>query len=247
MRSSWKLQGDAAGSNEGYWASYSDLMAGILLVFAVAAATSWIEFHQSLIKPTEPLRRWERFLVAILNDQDLKNNPAVRVDPRTGSLIIAEESLRYPRSETDLSEEGKKVLDRIIPKYLEIVTRHLTENFSGSDQGDGIIEGIEISGHTDSSGDYGSNSWVSRERAGKVLLYLIDSPAMKAYRDLLQRKGYAVGYADSRPPPGERRGLVDDPQARRIEILVRVNHSRILDEIRKLLGGQRAILRPARR
>jgi outer membrane protein OmpA-like peptidoglycan-associated protein len=231
MNSSWKVDQHQSLSGDNYWASYSDLMAGILLVFAIAAAASWIHFQNEIIEPTEPLRRWAGFAKALCEDEVLKEDRSVDVNCNTGSLIITESSLRYPRSGTELSEEGKRVLDRIVPRYLSVVTEHLTQYFTEED----ILEGIEVGGHTDSTGDYGSNSWVSRERAGNVLLYLMDSVSLEDYHGLLQEKGYTVGYADSRLPTD--RTDADIPEARRIELKVHLNDSKILEQIMELINS----------
>ncbi len=218
-------------SADGYWASYSDLMAGLLLVFAVAAATSWMDFQQRMIEPTEPLWEWQRFLDSICQDEYFRSDPRIRVDCGTGTLIVTEASLSYERSAVELPESAKRILVEVAPKYLDKVTQYLTGRVQ--------IEGIEIAGHTDSTGDYGSNSYISRERAGRVLLFLVDAPELARFRELLTAKGYATGYADSRPPraeaPGEQ-GL-DWPEARRIEVQVHIDKTSILRDIKQLLDS----------
>jgi len=212
-------------------------MAGLLLVLAVAAATSWLEFREEMVAPTEPLREWQRFLDSICHDEFFQSDPRIEVDCETGTLIITEASLSYEKSAVELPEIGKQVLVDVVPKYLENVTHYL--------RGRVQIEGIEISGHTDSTGDYGSNSYISRERAGRVLLFLIDAPELARFRSLLMEKGYATGFADSRPPrftgpatPSTQpvSGL-DWPEARRIEIRVHIDKTIILRDIKRLLDS----------
>ncbi|GAB4247450.1 MAG: hypothetical protein Kow00109_23560 [Acidobacteriota bacterium] len=216
-------------SADGYWASYSDLMAGLLLVFAVAAATSWMEFQQRMIEPTEPLREWQRFLDSICQDEFFRSDPRIQVDCETGTLIITEASLSYEKSAVDLPEAGKQILVEVVPKYLEKVTQYLTGRVQ--------IDGIEIAGHTDSTGDYGSNSYISRERAGRVLLFLVDAPELAPFRQILLTKGYATGYADSRPPRSSAPAApgLDWPEARRIEVQVHIDKTSILRDIKRLL------------
>lgn len=238
-KSKWTLDASEGWSTEGYWASYSDLMAGILLVFAIAAASSWIAFQHSLVKPTEPLQEWQRFLNAICNDRELTSHPGIKINCNTGSLVFSEASLRYARSATDLSDEGKALLRRVVPSYLRIVENHLRPD--GKREGIEMkLEGVEISGHTDSTGDYGSNSYISRERAGKVLLFLLQTPELRPFRGLLRQQGYAVGYADSRSPDAVSPSGTDDwPEARRIEIQVHIDKASILKELKGLLDSLR--------
>lgn len=225
--------GQDDGSADGYWASYSDLMAGLLLVFAVAAATSWMEFRHRMIEPTEPLREWQRFLDSICQDEFFRSDPRIRVDCETGTLIFTEASLSYERSAVELPEAGKQVLVEVVPKYLAKVTQYLTGRVQ--------LEGIEIAGHTDSTGDYGSNSYISRERAGRVLLFLVDAPELARFRKLLLTKGYASGYADSHPPRSRSRPreteVLDWPEARRIEVRVHIDKTTILRDIKRLLDS----------
>lgn len=225
--------GEDEGGADGYWASYSDLMAGLLLVFTVAAATSWMEFRHRMIEPTEPLREWQRFLDSICQDEFFRSDPRIQVDCETGTLIITEASLSFERSAVELPEAGKRILVEVVPKYLDKVARYLT--------GRVLIEGIEVAGHTDSTGDYGSNSYISRERAGRVLLFLVDAPELAPFRGLLLANGYATGYADSRPPrsgarPPEGRSL-DWPEARRIEVQVHIDKTSILRDLKRLLDN----------
>lgn len=231
MRKKWNLQGENESSAEGYWASYSDLMAGVLLVFAVAAASAWIEFTSQA--PPESLTQWNEFLDTLCSDEQLKNDPAIRVDCDTGSLIIKDSALHYRLNETELKEEQKAILLRTVPQYLRIVRRLLTGNQ------DIKIEAIEVGGHTDSTGSYQVNVDISSQRARNVLLFLQSDEEMREFSQLLKEKGSSVGFADSRPPSGlsKRSGLWEE--ARRIEIQVHVNTASILKQVREYLNQLR--------
>lgn len=232
-RKEWGVERTDRWSGEGYWASYSDLMAGILLVFAVAAASSWIEFHRRMVEPTQPLIEWQQLLNRLCQDQTL-NTGITRVDCETGSLILSEASLRYARGSTELSDEGRQLLRGVVPLYLSAVQKHLPDLEEN-------LVGIEISGHTDLSGDYGSNSYISRERAGKVLLFLLDAQECLPFRPLLRRKGFASGYADSRSPRDAERPTDprEWPEARRIEIQVHLDQATILRKLKQMLDSLR--------
>ena len=117
------------------------------------------------------------------------------------------------------------------------------------------ITGIEVSGHTDSTGNYGANNYFSRERAGRVLAFLTgtendedDAPLGRPseqgcpmelgdYKEFLKQCGYAAGYANRRPPntdtePDE---LGNWPDARRIAVQIQFDHAGILSEVKQQL------------
>ena len=90
-RKQWHLEGVDGELVDGYWASYSDLMAGILLVFAVAAAFTWIEFNRNVVESTAVLDEWRQFLDSVCENPNLQTDNT-RVDCETGILIISNEA-----------------------------------------------------------------------------------------------------------------------------------------------------------
>ena len=246
----WHLESQDGETVDGYWASYSDLMAGILLVFAVAATFTWIEFNRNVIESTLVLDEWRQFLETVCKDPGLKSDNT-RVDCETGILILSDEALRFERGSADLSEAGRQLLVDTVPMYL-----HVYEIAMNKYEGLGArITGIEVSGHTDSTGNYGVNNYISRERAGRVLAFLtgteqedndapLDRPSVQGcplvlgdYRQFLKQCGYSAGYANRRPPntdtePDEQ---VNWPDARRIEIQIQFDHAGILSEVKQQL------------
>ena len=232
MNGDWGIESDSDAEDTNYWASYSDLMAGILLVFALAAAASWVELRQSLVKPTETLNAWQEYLNSLCASTELavlRAEGAVDIDCEIGRLVISESSLRYPLNGVQLSEEGERLLERVVPPYLAIVRNSLASHPSVE------LEGVEISGHTDSTGDLRTNSYIGRDRAGRVYVFLMESPVFEPFRDLLDERGYTSGFRDSRPPEGVARGG-ETELARRIEIQVRIKNVSVLRDLRRLLN-----------
>lgn len=231
-RKPWRVEKNSTWSPEGYWASYSDLMAGILLVFAVASVGSMIVTYKQLVEPTMPLQQWQEFVHGMCNDQSLRTKHS-KVDCDTGRLIIQQDSLRFALNKTELNQEGKDVLMRIIPNYLDKI-----RNYKGFES---RLESIEISGHTDSTGDFKDNVYVGSARAANVLNFLIEEPRMTRHSALLQKKAFSAGYADTVPPTSSRLGQHGRnwPDARRIEIQIHLKESSILRELMKMLEGIR--------
>ncbi len=236
MKRRWQVSNSDSWSPEGYWASYSDLMAGVLLVFAVAAAAVRLDLLQKVITPTEPLKRWNEVVKQMCDDPELQG-PAVHVDCETGRLIISEESLRYAINSTELSPEGRDLLRDFVPKYLDRV-RHI-EGFED------LFQSLEISGHTDASGGILVNTDIGGQRAAKVLKFLLSAEELRPYHELLASKAFAAGYANTRPPEGVAvpADTNDWPAARRIEIQLHLDEAGILREVKQVLDDYMAKLR----
>jgi len=231
-RKPWRIEKNSAWSPEGYWASYSDLMAGILLVFAVASVGSMIVTYRQLVEPTKPLQQWQEFVHGMCEDKRL-NTEHSKVDCNTGRLIIRQDSLRFALNKTELNDDGKTVLMRLIPNYLDKI--HDYEGFESR------LKSIEISGHTDSTGEFKDNVYVGSARAANVLNFLIAEPRMARHSELLQKKAFSAGYADTVPPTSssQRQHTRNWPDARRIEIQIHLNETSILQALMKMLKGMR--------
>jgi outer membrane protein OmpA-like peptidoglycan-associated protein len=217
---------------ETFWASYSDLMAGLLMVFALTTVITLLDIGTRLIEPTQAVKEWEKVLKEICHDPDLAKMENVQIDCNTGALIISDENLRFGFSRTELGQEAEQVLREAVPKYLEVIQRY-PKFFN-------MIDAIEISGHTDREDPQGVNPYFSRERAGQVLSFLMKEPRMSTYTDLLKRKAVTAGYSDTRYPDecvGDRCAA-----ARRVEIAVRLNDREVLKEflhiLKQIIGSE---------
>ena len=54
-----------------FWAGYSDLMAGLLLVLVSVTYVARAEMHELVREPTEELRKWREALNDLCNDPEL--------------------------------------------------------------------------------------------------------------------------------------------------------------------------------
>jgi outer membrane protein OmpA-like peptidoglycan-associated protein len=210
---------------ETFWASYSDLMAGLLMIFALTTVITLMDIGQRLSVPTQDVKKWEKVVNDIAADQDLRNIENVVVDDKTGALVIRDETLQFGFDRTDLSEEAKETLRQAVPKYMAIIFKH--SDFLKR------IYMIEISGHTDREDKGLVNPQRSRERAGAVLKFLLDEPLMAPYRQFLKEKAVTAGYADTRFPKDCKENRC--PEARRVEILIRLNETEYLRKFLKII------------
>ncbi|GAB4265833.1 OmpA/MotB family protein [Deferrisoma sp.] len=213
---------------DSFWASYSDLMAGVLLVFALTTAMTMLSIGSRLVKTTEKVDRWKELVSELCSDPQLQTMEGVRVDCNTGALIIQSDRLQFAFNNTQLGEEGKALLREVVPIYLNVVRRkpELQE----------FVDTVEIAGHTDRKDLNQANPQISRDRAGAVLAYLLAEPALEEHWQFLKEKAVTAGYADTRfeeaSPPCEQD---ECPAARRVEITVRLKDAEILAEFGKIL------------
>ena len=210
---------------DAFWASYSDLMAGLLMIFALTTVITLLDIGQRLVEPAKAVREWKKVLDEICHDPELAKMENVKIDCNTGALIISDENLRFGFGRTELGSEAEEVLRQAVPKYMAIIHRYpkfLTR-----------VEVVEISGHTDREDAAGANPYFSRERAGQVLSFLLKDPSMKPYARLLKTKTITAGYADTKCPPD----CLEEKcaAARRVEIAVRLNDRDVLKDFLRIL------------
>jgi chemotaxis protein MotB len=212
---------------ESFWVSYSDLMAGLLLIFALSTVAMMAGIGYSFAKPTEIIRKWHKAVQELITDPTLQSIPGVAIDRKTGALIISSDYLQFKFNDSRLGEQGKLLLKDVVPKYLQIIrSKPGLEEF---------IEVVEIAGHTDKRDASGANPQISRNRAASVFDYLLTEPAMLPHRNFLKQNSITVGYADTRYPaeaicPGDECG-----SARRVEITIRLRSDEVLGEISRIL------------
>ena len=215
----------AGAKPEAFWASYSDLMAGLLMIFALTTVITLLDIRKRLVEPTKVVREWEKVLDEICHDPDLAKMENVKIDCNTGALIISDEHLRFGFGRTELGSEAEDVLRQAVPKYMAIIYRYpkfLTR-----------VEVVEISGHTDRVDASGANPYFSRERAGQVLSFLLKDSSMKPYAGLLKSKTITAGYTDTKYPLD----CLEEKcaAARRVEIAVRLNDRDVLKDFLRIL------------
>lgn len=87
----------------------------------------------------------------------------VDINEKTGQVNL-DSSILYGFDDATLSQEGKDFLDRFLGVYASVI---LSEECSG------FVSGIEIEGHTDTSGKYDYNLKLSQERADSVANYCL--------------------------------------------------------------------------
>lgn len=222
-----------------FWISYSDLMAGLLLVFIFVTVSMTL----NLARKNEQMTRAEKRLNAIVekNTKSLKEwNAAIKqlcVDPKlkqhnvqpdceTGAIELPEGAF-FGFNSADLSEKGRSKLATAVP----IIVRRL-EKFPLLWA---KLETISVVGHTDRVGTYEYNLQLSQNRARRVVEFLTTSPDIdSASRDTLRRLLVAGGASFSQPPNCASQEIDEcKSRARRVELRLDLDDN----EMRKDLNG----------
>ena len=179
------------GETESYWASYSDLMAGVLMVFALITAMTLLSIGKRFVEPTERVKQWQKLVQSLCQDEEFRSMENVSVDCDTGALIISSDSLHFGFNNANLGEQGQQLLRNVVPKYLDILRKRKDlETF---------IDIIEVGGHTDRVDRGNANPWISINRANAVKYFLfillhakfLDNSACCIHQDYL-RSGRSI-------------------------------------------------------
>jgi chemotaxis protein MotB len=227
-----------------FWQSYSDMMAALLLIFALVLSGTLLEAKQSYNEAYQQLQEQQQELdenqktikeqqkkledivgvrsdlIKALKEEFTDSAFSVEVDEQTGAIKIPS-NLLFDTNEYKLKEEGKDFLKEFLPEYFGIL---LGDNFSQ------YISEIIIEGHTDDDGTYIYNLELSQNRALEVAKYCLDeenglltSDKMSRLRDLLTANGKSYSaLAETKE------------KSRRVEIKFRLKDDDMMKELADL-------------
>lgn len=171
-------------SNE--WLSVSDLMAGLLMVFALLVVATLFQLKQT----QEENKNKRIVIIQALQKQFNENGINAKVNPETGDITLLD-SILFDVNKSELSNEGIDFLQRFIPVY----GKELFKDQTISDE----ITRIIIEGHTSSEGTNEYNMSLSLRRANSVFDFI--SRHEFAERDVLVQKIQVSGrgFLDATP------------------------------------------------
>ncbi len=161
-----------------------------------------------------------RDLSASLTAADLK----AKVDAN-GSIVL-DSAVFFETAKSEIKEEGKALLDRFIPVYLNVLLSGEYSDYLGE---------IIIEGHTDSTGTYDNNLKLSQQRALQVALYVLNMPGLSTrQRTLLQQILTATGksWADL---VYDENGREDPEASRRVEFKFSLRDEDMIEEMQRIL------------
>lgn len=156
-----------------------------------------------------------------LSSADLK----AAVDPVTGAIVL-DSAVFFETGTSVIKPEGKALLDRFIPVYLDVLLDEKYVDFLGE---------IIIEGHTDSDGSYDSNLRLSQQRALQVALYVLNMPGLtSSQRTLLQKILTATGRSESDLKYDEN-GIENKEASRRVEFKFSLRDSDMISEMQQIM------------
>ena len=142
-----------------------------------------------------------------------------------GSIVL-DSAVFFETNKSEIKEEGKALLNRFIPVYLNVLLSEEYEDFLGE---------IIIEGHTDSTGTYEGNLRLSQQRALQVALYVLNMNSLnRSQKTLLQQILTATGksWADLKYDEYGR----EDPEAsRRVEFKFSLKDADMVEEMQRIL------------
>lgn len=209
-----------------FWVAYSDLMAGILMVFALLLIVSMIHYASFIRQKQKVLEAQEQKLKAfhtleqklIEKLENARFDDTVRVNPDTGVLQI-EAGVLFGEGEYQLQGEARQRLERVFDTYIEVVLDEVFEPF---------LKNIDIVGHTNTNGTYLFNLQLSQRRALSVMEAMLEHAGHHRLR--LETLVMASGRSFAEPILLAS-GQEDSAASRRIEIKFRLREADMLRDI----------------
>lgn len=242
-----------AGQAHGYWQSYSDMMAALLLMFVLIMAFT---LAQSLQTYEEKVRIQEEQqeqlanqqaqletqqkqideligvktdIIKALNETFKDSNLRIDIDEQTGAISL-DSSILFGFDSADLSSAGTAFLKDFLPLYISVLL---------SDEFRPYISEIIIEGHTDTDGRYMYNLNLSQKRAYSVAAYCLDErTSFLPTEQLNDLRGIMTANGKSFSNPIYKAdGSVDAEKSRRVEIKFRLQDEEMITQLQQLLEG----------
>ena len=227
---------------ESIWVSYTDLMSGLVIIFALVLMVAIFKMHsayeeaqvaveekQAAIeeqrKMIEEVVGVKSEIIAQLVKAFQDSNLNLDVDPQTGAIRFSG-GVFFSSNSTEISPNGRKYLEEFIPQYVGILL---------SDQFKDDISQIIVEGHTDTEGGYLYNLNLSQGRALSVVQEIYD-PTFPKFKNKEQLskiitangRSYSIPIYDSN-------GKIDANKSRRVEFTFRLKDDQVLEEIEELV------------
>ena len=155
-----------------------------------------------------------------------------QVDPATSSIAL-ESDVLFELGRYNLSDRGKRFIDRFLPVYLDVL---FSEEYRP------YVAEIIIEGHTDSLGGYIDNLELSQQRALAVASYVLEDDYGGITRDQkiqLRRVTTANGRSWS-DPVLDASGNEDQDASRRVVFKFRLTDEQMIQQLKSILESNDA-------
>ncbi|SDT09219.1 chemotaxis protein MotB [Paenibacillaceae bacterium GAS479] len=234
---------------ESFWVSYTDLMSGLLIIFALVIMITMYDTQSAYEKQQIALQQTAaamkekeaaiqetnklieevigvkskiiQELVAAFKDSKLD----LQVDQQTGAIRFSG-GVFFDYRSSKVSDKGTQYLAEFIPKYISILL---------SDQFRDEIAQIIVEGHTDTDGSYLYNLQLSQDRALSVVQQIFDPKFPKFSRQEELKKVITANGRSFSVPVLDTKGKIDADKSRRVEFKFRLRDEQLLDKLQGLM------------
>jgi outer membrane protein OmpA-like peptidoglycan-associated protein len=225
---------DSGVDYSSHWIPYSDLMAGLLGVFALTLVVAIAGFGAPLQEVEESLEA--RKAVAEKLREEFEGDTRVTIS-ESGAVSLQGEVLFESNRDT-LSAKGMQVLTNVVPRYLGVVQANedVREN----------LHRVRVEGHADrepprgmergSDEAYLYNMKLSQRRATSVVSFLLESDSLKTFRSFMKDMFVASGRSSADPIRDEQTQKIDDDASRRIQLDLVLKDEALVDSLLGILG-----------
>lgn len=221
-----KHKAEANEEPTNFWVSYSDLMAAVLLVFALLLVVSMMHYSDFINDQADMMRQFAKIEKRLISDvSQAISDENVTIDSETGALRIGA-GILFGEGSAELSERGKSRLQNIFQHYIAVVLDPEFKDF---------VKAIEIEGHTNSNGTYLFNLELSQRRALAVMNELLNQNQTQVNLVDLQAMVVASGRSFSQLIYDDQ-GQEDKIKSRRIEIKFRLKEDELFRQIYANVG-----------
>lgn len=201
-----------------YWMSFSDLMAGLLMVFALLLLAALFHYQSGVEGVREVLRIRQDVVEQLFREMALAEGRLVEIDE--DGTVRFRENVLFSQGSAEVSPQGREQLKAFADLYLSILL--------GNERFKNQLKAIVIEGHTNDDGSYALNLGLSQDRAFSVMLVLLQEAG--DYEEELKNLVTANGRSFSNLILKED-GTVDKVASRRIEVRFQLNDKELVQQV----------------
>ncbi|MFS0864265.1 OmpA family protein [Fredinandcohnia sp. 179-A 10B2 NHS] len=240
MRKNFRTKYEQDHQAGDFWMSYSDLMAGLLLVFILLLSVSIFDYRNDLKEKEASIDEYQEQLevkeqkiqeilgvkaeiIKALTQEFQDSNLTMQIDPQTGAISF-QGGVFFDTNSDEVSDSGYNMLNQFAPKYIEILLAGPYKEY---------VAQIIVEGHTDNNGSYIYNLDLSQRRALSVVKAMFSEKVLLNNKAELQNFITANGRSFSQPVyDGDN---YNPDKSRRVEFKFRLKDDEMIQELMKLV------------